>query len=102
MSSDFPQRLLVSYITTTALPGLVLLFNCCMLCLVVFKLCGLRRRSAGGWRKVDEDSWSRLQKDSATVLGLSCVLGLPWALAAFTHLPPYGIYLFSVLTSLQG
>ena len=64
-------------------------------------------RSAGsdspsGWKKMSEDSWSRLRRDGATVLGLSCVLGLPWGLAGVTYVSLAGIYLFTVLNSLQG
>lgn len=104
ISSQFPQYLLVSYITTVAFPFLVVLFNSCMVCLVVFKLCGLRMRSRGSERRDgwNEDSWTKLRKDAATVLGLSCVLGLPWGLAGFTYVSPAGIYLFTVLNSLQG
>lgn len=107
ISSQFPQSLLVSYITTVAFPFLVVLFNFCMVCLVVFKFCGVRmrsrdRESRSGWKRMNEDNWSRLRKDGATVLGLSCVLGLPWGLAGLTYVSPLGIYLFTVLNSLQG
>lgn len=103
ISSQFPQSTLVSFITTVALPFLVVLFNLCMVCLVVFKLCGLRKRSRGGWKKAGDDGgWSRLRRDGATVLGLSCVLGLPWGLAGLTYVSTAGIYSFTVLNSLQG
>uniref|UniRef100_A0A672YKF0 Adhesion G protein-coupled receptor G3-like n=1 Tax=Sphaeramia orbicularis TaxID=375764 RepID=A0A672YKF0_9TELE len=57
------------------------------------------------WKKIDKQRRSRLWKDATTVLGLSCVLGLPWGLAATTYfssniLP--GVYIFTVLNSLQG
>ncbi|KAM7423612.1 hypothetical protein PAMA_000118 [Pampus argenteus] len=100
MSSHFPQRLLVSYITTMAFPSLVVLFNFCMLGLVVFKLWVLRAH--GGWNKSDEKKWSRLWKDCATVLGLSCVLGLSWGLASTTFISLPAIYIFTILNSLQG
>ncbi|XP_070820816.1 adhesion G-protein coupled receptor G1-like [Chaetodon trifascialis] len=100
MSSQFPQRLLVSYITTVAFPCLVILYNSCMLGLVVFKLWEVRRDS--GWKKMDKEKGSRLWKDCATVLGLSCVLGLPWGLTSTTYISLTGIYVFTILNSLQG
>ncbi|XP_035537888.1 adhesion G-protein coupled receptor G1-like isoform X2 [Morone saxatilis] len=107
MSSQFPQRLLVSYITTVALPCLVILYNSCMLGLVVFKLWELRRdrggtESSSSWKKVNKEKGSRLWKDCATVLGLSCVLGLPWWLASTTYISLHGIYVFTIINSLQG
>lgn len=107
LSSQFPQRLLVSYITTVAFPCLVILANSCMLGLVLFKLWGLRRGSGGGgsssgWKKMSKENGSRLWKDCVTVLGLSCVLGLPWGLAGATYVSLPGIYVFTILNSLQG
>uniref|UniRef100_UPI0037E98945 adhesion G-protein coupled receptor G1-like n=1 Tax=Semicossyphus pulcher TaxID=241346 RepID=UPI0037E98945 len=103
MSSEFPQRLVVSYITTVALPCLVILCNSCMLGLVVFKLWGLRRGSEGSsWQKMNREKGSRLWKDCTTVLGLSFVLGLPWGLASTTYMSLLGIYVFTILNSLQG
>lgn len=107
MSSQFPQRLLVSYITTVAFPCLVILCNSCMLGVVVFKIWGLRVGSGGtesisGWKKMHREQWSRLWKDCTTVLGLSCVLGLPWGLASITYVSLPGIYVFTILNSLQG
>ncbi|TWW67120.1 Adhesion G protein-coupled receptor G3 G-protein coupled receptor 97 [Takifugu flavidus] len=107
ISSQFPQGLLISYITTAALPFLVVLFNFCMVCLVVFKMCGLRKRmrgggSSSGWKKMNDDNWARLWRDGSTLLGLSCVLGLPWGLSGLTYVSLLGIYLFTVLNSLQG
>ncbi|XP_056239784.1 adhesion G-protein coupled receptor G1-like [Seriola aureovittata] len=107
MSSQFPHRLVVSYITTLAFPCLVILYNSCMLGVVVFKLWRVRRSSGGTqsssvWKKMNKENGSRLWKDCATVLGLSCVLGLPWGLetTTFTSLP--AIYVFTILNSLQG
>lgn len=106
MSSQFPQRLSVSYITTVAFPCLVILFNCCMLCLVVFKLWGLRRcgggRESSVGKKTNKERWSAMLKDCATLLGLSCILGLPWGLASITYVSIPGIYVFTILNSLQG
>ncbi|XP_032371324.1 adhesion G protein-coupled receptor G3 isoform X1 [Etheostoma spectabile] len=107
MSSEFPHRLLVSYITTVAVPGaLMILCNSCMLGLVVFKLWRLRASSLGtessGWKKINREKGMKLLKDAATVLGLSCVLGLPWGLASTTYISLPGIYIFTILNSLQG
>ncbi|XP_041832144.1 adhesion G-protein coupled receptor G1-like isoform X4 [Melanotaenia boesemani] len=107
MSSDFPQRLLVGYITMAFL-CLVILYNSCMLGLVVFELSSRAGRggyeSSSDWKKMQKEKGPRLWKDCATVLGLSLVLGLPWGVASSTYLnvPLPGIYLFTILNSLQG
>ncbi len=107
ISSQFPQGLAVSYVTTVAFPCLVILVNSCMLGLVVFKIWLLRGGSRGtdstsGWKKMNRGKETRLLKDCATVLGLSCVLGLPWGLASTTYISLAGIYVFTILNSLQG
>ena len=105
MSSDFPQWRLLSYITLGFL-CLVILYNSCMLAVVVSKLWGIRGGQGGyecssNWKKMKEKG-PRLWKDCATVLGLSCVLGLPWGLATTTYVSLPGIYVFTILNSLQG
>ncbi|XP_019935580.1 adhesion G protein-coupled receptor G3-like isoform X2 [Paralichthys olivaceus] len=105
VSSEFTQSLVVSYITTVAFPCVVILCNACMLGLVVFKLWQIRGGGGGagssnGYREVK--TANRLWKDCVTVLGLSCVLGIPWALASTTYISLPGIYLFTILNSLQG
>ncbi|KAF7650813.1 hypothetical protein LDENG_00120290, partial [Lucifuga dentata] len=103
ISSHFPQSSLVIYITVVSFLGLVVLYNSCMLGLVVVKLWRLREGSSG-WKNLSKERGDRLWKDCATLLGLSCVLGLPWALAYSTYfsfsLP--GLYLFTIFNSLQG
>ncbi|XP_041649187.1 adhesion G-protein coupled receptor G1-like isoform X2 [Cheilinus undulatus] len=102
MSSDFKHQLVVSYITTMALPCLVVLCNSCMLGVVIFKLWGMRRSSeGGGWHKMNGEKSSRLWKDCTTVLGLSWLLGLSWGLAGISFFM-LGIYMFTILNSLQG
>ncbi|XP_032417200.1 adhesion G protein-coupled receptor G3-like [Xiphophorus hellerii] len=105
MNSDIPQTKLVTYITVAFL-CLVVLYNTCMLLLVVFKMRELRRgrgeRESSDWKKMSKEKESRLWKDGVTVLGLSCVLGLPWGLAILTYVNLPGIYLFTIFNSLQG
>ncbi|KAL6112687.1 adgrg3 [Pungitius sinensis] len=101
------HRLPVSFVTTVAFPCLVILCNSCMLGVVVFKLWALRAgsfgtESGGGLKKMTGEKWAKLWKDCATVLGLSFVLGLPWGLASTTYISLPGIYVFTVLNSLQG
>ncbi|XP_068566810.1 adhesion G protein-coupled receptor G3-like [Cebidichthys violaceus] len=101
------HRLPVSFVTTVAFPCLVILCNSCMLGLVVFKLWGLRAGGGGAEsgrdsKKMTREKWMKLWKDCATVLGLSCVLGLPWGLASTTYISLSGIYVFTILNSLQG
>ena len=101
MRSDFTPSLVVSYITAVAFPCMVILYNACLLGLVVFKLWRIRGSSrSSSWKKVDPGT--RLWKDSFTVLGLSCLLGLPWSLASTTYISLPGIYVFTILNSLQG
>ncbi|CAJ1048546.1 adhesion G protein-coupled receptor G3-like isoform X2 [Xyrichtys novacula] len=102
ISSRFEQQLVVSYVTTVAVPCVVIMCNSCMLGLVVFKLWGLRRSEEGRWMKVNKGRSSRLWKDCATVLGLTWVLGLPWGLLSATYISLPGIYVFTILNSLQG
>lgn len=107
MSSQFPQRVLVSYITTVAFPCLVILYNSCMLGMVVFRIWGLRRGCRGtestiSWKKMNKEKMTRLWKDCTTVLGLSCVLSLTWGLLSTTYISLPGIYVFTILNSLQG
>lgn len=100
-----PEKVVVAYITSVALSCVVILGNSFMLGVVVFKLWGLRRsvEGSGGWQKMNKEKVSRLWKDCATVLGLSWMLGLPWALLTTTYiLPVSGAYAFTVLNSLQG
>lgn len=110
ISSDFQsKRPLVSYITTVAFPLLVVLFNACMLGLVVCKMRKLRSDdkkmsfgSSSDWKETNKKKRKRLWRDCVTVLGLSFVLGLPWGLASTTYVSLAGIYIFTILNSLQG
>ncbi|XP_052007222.1 adhesion G protein-coupled receptor G3-like isoform X2 [Xyrauchen texanus] len=90
----------VSYITVNAYLGLVLLFNMAMLAVLVVKMRQLRSRSLK--IKISE---RRVWKDWAALLGLSCILGVPWGLAFFTHgglLSLPSLYVFSILNCFQG
>uniref|UniRef100_A0AAX7SF07 Adhesion G protein-coupled receptor G3 n=2 Tax=Astatotilapia calliptera TaxID=8154 RepID=A0AAX7SF07_ASTCA len=110
ISSDFQSKCpLVSYITTVAFPLLVVVFNACMLGLVVCKMRKLRSDdkkmsfvSSSDWKEINKEKRKRLWRDCVTVLGLSCVLGLPWGLASTTYVSLTGIYIFTILNSLQG
>ncbi|XP_015258618.1 PREDICTED: G-protein coupled receptor 56-like [Cyprinodon variegatus] len=105
MSSEFQQRHVVSYITLAFL-CLTVLYNTCMLLVVVFKVWkirgGQRDYECSDWKKTNSNKWSRLWKDGTTVLGLSWVLGLPWGLASLTYATLSGIYIFTIFNSLQG
>ncbi|XP_017281337.2 adhesion G-protein coupled receptor G1-like isoform X2 [Kryptolebias marmoratus] len=97
---------LVSYMTMGFL-CLVVLYNSCMLLVVVFKMWGIRSGKGGyecssDWKDMKKEKGVRLWKDCATVLGLSYVLGLPWGFAVLTYASLPGIYVFTILNSLQG
>lgn len=101
-SSNFPQLLLVYYVTTVMLPCAVVLLNFCLLVLVVFKLRSLRSEGRSSWRSMCKDRVRQLVKDCTTVLGLSTVLGLTWGFTSITFVSIPGTYIFTVLNSLQG
>ncbi|KAL1007066.1 hypothetical protein UPYG_G00081420 [Umbra pygmaea] len=91
--------MVVSYVTVIGYLGLVFLFNTVMLVVVMVKLCRQREKGA-----IYQERRGRMWKDWATVLGLSCVLGIPWGLAfcTFGPLSLPGLYLFSIFNSFQG
>ncbi|XP_061748722.1 adhesion G protein-coupled receptor G3-like isoform X1 [Nerophis ophidion] len=97
MRSEWAPIKTVILVTSVVFPSLVVLFNSCMLALVLFKL-----RTGGGWQKKAKGGRGRLWKDSVSVLGLSCLLGLPWGLLSATYVSLAGIYLFTALNSMQG
>ncbi|XP_004067529.2 adhesion G protein-coupled receptor G3 [Oryzias latipes] len=106
MSSEFQHRQVVGYITVGFL-CLVVLYNTCMLALVVFKIYlsrgdGLGFKSSSQWRKEKNENGLDLWKKCVAVLILSCVLGLPWGLASTTYISLSGVYVFTILNSLQG
>lgn len=84
---------LVSYVTNLGLFSLVFLFNVAMLGTMVVQILRLRPRS---------QKWPHV----LTLLGLSLVLGLPWALVFFSFASGTFqlviLYLFSIITSFQG
>ncbi|XP_077482230.1 adhesion G protein-coupled receptor G3 [Stigmatopora argus] len=100
--SNSTGSLAVFYATTVAFPSLVVLFNSCMLGLVVFKLWRLRGMGTGGGAKSAREKAKRLWKDCVTVVGLSCVLGLPFGLLNATYVSTAAVYVFTALNSLQG
>ncbi|XP_072321526.1 adhesion G protein-coupled receptor G3-like [Eucyclogobius newberryi] len=107
ISSDAPHGLIASFVTTVAFPCLVVVYNGFMLGRVVCQLWDLRRADYGmegnrNWKELQKERMTRLWKDAVTVLGLTCLLGLPWGLASLTYISTAGIYVFSVFNALQG
>lgn len=84
---------MVSYVTNLGLFSLVFLFNLAMLATMVVQILRLRPHS---------QKWPHV----LTLLGLSLVLGLPWALVFFSFASGTFqlviLYLFSIITSFQG
>ncbi|XP_049720432.1 adhesion G-protein coupled receptor G1 isoform X2 [Elephas maximus indicus] len=84
---------LVSHITNLGLFGLVFLFNMAMLGTMVVQILRLQPHA---------QKWPHV----LTLLGLSLVLGLPWALVFFSFASGtfqlVVLYLFSIITSFQG
>ncbi|XP_023421776.2 adhesion G-protein coupled receptor G1 [Cavia porcellus] len=84
---------LVGYVTNLGLFSLVFLFNLAMLGTMVVQILRLRPHN---------QKWPHV----LTLLGLSLVLGLPWALIFFSFASGTFqlviLYLFSIITSLQG
>ncbi|XP_077057761.1 adhesion G-protein coupled receptor G5 [Siphateles boraxobius] len=90
---------ILSYITVNGYLGLVLLFNMAMLAVVLGKMRQLRSQAIQV-----KDHQRRAWKDWVSLLGLCCVLGVPWCLAFFTHGPLSltSLYVFTILNSFQG
>ncbi|KAF4110630.1 hypothetical protein G5714_007661 [Onychostoma macrolepis] len=90
---------IVSYITVNGYLGMVMLFNMVILGVVVVKMHKLRSQTLQ-----IKDRRRRVWKEWVSLLGLSCVLGVPWALAFSTHGPLSlpALYVFNILNSLQG
>nr|KAF6318159.1 adhesion G protein-coupled receptor G1 [Pipistrellus kuhlii] len=84
---------LVSHITNLGLFSLVFLFNAAMLATMVVQILRLHPRT---------EKWPHV----LTLLGLSLVLGLPWALVFFSFASGtfqlVVLYFFSIMTSFQG
>lgn len=107
LNIDFPHLLPLAYSTTVVFPCLVVLFNSCVLTLVMLKLRKLRvgrqdLESGSDWRKKYREHGTQMWKDCVTVLGLSFMLGLPWGFALTTNISTPGLYIFTVVNSLQG
>ncbi|XP_051883895.1 adhesion G-protein coupled receptor G5-like [Pristis pectinata] len=86
----------VHYVTNCGFFGIIWLGNLTMLITVCVKLAQMRKGNNSGSKSVRKDLW--------TVLGLSYLLGITWALAFFSYGPMTVVqmYLFCILNSLQG
>uniref|UniRef100_A0A452E5P6 Adhesion G protein-coupled receptor G3 n=1 Tax=Capra hircus TaxID=9925 RepID=A0A452E5P6_CAPHI len=83
------------YVTVHGYCLIVFLFSAAILSLVSWKIFTLSSATAG---KEKGQHW----KGVLTLLGLSCLVGLPWGLALLTSLGPFTAYVFALFTSLQG
>ncbi|XP_040109837.1 adhesion G protein-coupled receptor G3 [Oryx dammah] len=83
------------YVTVHGYCLIVFLFSAAILSLVSWKIFTLSSATAG---KEKGQHW----KGVLTLLGLSCLMGLPWGLALLTSLGPFTAYVFALFTSLQG
>ncbi|XP_066569740.1 adhesion G-protein coupled receptor G2 [Amia ocellicauda] len=93
----FVNNVVVRNVTILSLVFLVCLFNLVMLSITVKKIMSMRSN------KVSGENRSACQ-DVGTVLGITFLLGTTWGLAFFSFGPLEltGIYLFTILNSLQG
>uniref|UniRef100_A0A4W5M8W5 Uncharacterized protein n=1 Tax=Hucho hucho TaxID=62062 RepID=A0A4W5M8W5_9TELE len=84
-------------VTTLGLFGLVFVFNLGMLAVTVRRIRSLRTEQMSGEK-------GRARRDTCTVLGITCLLGITWGIIFFSfgQLTTPGLYLFCVLNSLQG
>ncbi|XP_018613490.1 adhesion G protein-coupled receptor G3-like [Scleropages formosus] len=88
----------VQYITVSAYLGIVFLFSAAMLGVVLVKVQKI------GSKDVQTQQMKKISQKCVTLLGLSCVLGIPWGLAFLTYGPLSlaGVYIFTIVNSLQG
>uniref|UniRef100_A0A4W5JP73 Uncharacterized protein n=1 Tax=Hucho hucho TaxID=62062 RepID=A0A4W5JP73_9TELE len=87
----------IKLVTTVGLFGLVFVFNLGMLAVTMRRLKSLRTGQMSGEK-------GRARRDTCTVLGITCLLGITWGIIFFSfgQLTTPGLYLFCVLNSLQG
>lgn len=83
------------YVTVYGYCLIIFLFSAVILSLVSWKVFTLSSATAG---KEKGQHW----KGVLTLLGLSCLVGLPWGLALLTSLGQFTAYVFALFTSLQG
>ncbi|XP_010812931.1 adhesion G protein-coupled receptor G3 isoform X2 [Bos taurus] len=83
------------YVTVYGYCLIIFLFSAVILSLVSWKIFTLSSATAG---KEKGQHW----KGVLTLLGLSCLVGLPWGLALLTSLGQFTAYVFALFTSLQG
>lgn len=76
-----------------------MIFNTIMFGVVLVKMRELRSQDVR-----IKDNKRRVWKDLVSLLGLCCVLGIPWSLAFFTRTPLNlpALYMFTILNSFQG
>ncbi|XP_056624814.1 adhesion G protein-coupled receptor G3 [Triplophysa dalaica] len=88
-----------SFITVNGYLGLVMIFNTIMFGVVLVKMRELRSQDVR-----TKNNKRRVWKDLVSLLGLCCVLGIPWSLAFFTRTPLNlpALYMFTILNSFQG
>ncbi|XP_049321790.1 adhesion G-protein coupled receptor G2-like [Astyanax mexicanus] len=86
----------VKYCTTLGYFSVIFVFNLSMLVVVVRNVC---QRSV-----LPDPNLKRKAKNTCTVLGITCLLGISWSLSllCFGNLTTVGIYVFSIFNTLLG
>ncbi|KAG9267109.1 adhesion G-protein coupled receptor G2-like [Astyanax mexicanus] len=86
----------VKYCTTLGYFSVIFVFNLSMLVVVVRNVC---QRSV-----LPDPNRKRKAKNTCTVLGITCLLGISWSLSllCFGNLTTVGIYVFSIFNTLLG
>ncbi|XP_073515969.1 adhesion G-protein coupled receptor G1-like [Phyllobates terribilis] len=84
---------MVHHVLNLSFCAAILLFNACMMVAMIRRV-----------RRLSAHTRAEKNRHCVTLLGLSCMLGLPWALAFFSYGALYlaAQYLFSILNALQG
>ncbi|KAL4613643.1 adhesion G protein-coupled receptor G3-like isoform X1 [Arapaima gigas] len=87
----------VQHVTVTAYLSLTFLLSAVMFSVVLVKL-----KQIGG--KGTQTPQKKIGQKCVTLLGLTCVLGVPWGLAFLTYGPLSlpSLYVFTIVNSLQG
>ncbi|XP_036400384.1 adhesion G-protein coupled receptor G1-like isoform X2 [Megalops cyprinoides] len=88
------------YITVSGYLGLVFLFSAAMLGVTMVKLWRVRNHPS----RYKESRRMKMWRSCVTVLGIGCILGVPWgtAFATYGPLSLAGVYVFTILNGFQG